>query len=362
MTVIEHARESEAHIWHARKADGLSPQEHAEFSAWMESDPSNAEAYAEVEVLWGSLGLIELPSPSVASIHEEPALVTQSWLGTTVEAIRASVPRFAAASFSIALVAVLIFVTAPSEWFQLPSEPAPEKFATNADETKNIRLPDGSSIILGSGSTLLVTLDDDARRINLIKGNARFNVRSNNDRPFFVLTEVADIEVVGTRFGAYLRDGGLEVGVSEGVVELSPTALQSEAASAPIRLTAGDRIWTSDGVETRDLAARPSTKSSEVPLQASERYDVGQPESMRKTYSNASLQLLVDDLNEFADRPIAVAQDARTLQLSGSFDVTKPANVLRTLELSLPISVTDDGVRIIITSRALETTADNGDR
>ncbi|MEM6908488.1 MAG: FecR domain-containing protein [Pseudomonadota bacterium] len=361
MTTLEQTHETEAHLWHARKADGLSVKERAEFDSWMAADPAHSEAFAHVEVLWGSLGLIDYPAVQTQTIDSPEPEPRAGWLETVRNALGANTPRIAAASLSVAILAALFFAIAPASLFEQAQPSRGQTYATNAAEQKNIRLPDGSSIILASQSELSVTLAEKERRVVLTSGSARFNVRSDRIRPFLVSTDVAQIRVVGTRFEASLADQGLEIGVSEGIVEVSQSAAPDRQSSQPIRLVAGDRIWTSNGIDMRDLASNSAAIPEPALPARSLSVGPGEPNPKRRVYSNASLAEIVSDLNEYADRPIVVMAGARDLTLSGSFDVSKPSAALQTIALSVPITVTQSNSGILIEAARIEPPASASD-
>ncbi len=125
-----------------------------------------------------------------------------------------SIPRFAIATamVTVAMIGTLAYLTL--------LRPSYETFATRKGEQKQIVLNDGSEVTLSYTTELLVSeLQPSKPRRMSLTGEALFRVRQN-DTPFIVSTQYADIEVVGTEFNLRAREDGLEVGVIDGIVRV----------------------------------------------------------------------------------------------------------------------------------------------
>ncbi len=93
-------------------------------------------------------------------------------------------------------------------------------FITHETPQRLIRLPDGSSITLNKSSSIKYKHDFiEHRQLNL-NGEAFFNVRKG-EIPFIITTDFGEVKVLGTSFNVRSREDGFEVGVNEGIVEVS---------------------------------------------------------------------------------------------------------------------------------------------
>jgi transmembrane sensor len=85
-------------------------------------------------------------------------------------------------------------------------------------------LPDGTAVWVNTGSTIEynTALFDKENREIILNGEAYFEVTSNKDRPFKVITKYADVNVTGTAFNviAYPEDDIFETVLAEGNVHL----------------------------------------------------------------------------------------------------------------------------------------------
>ena len=91
---------------------------------------------------------------------------------------------------------------------------------TAVGERRQFKLADGTGVILGPASRLVVNPNSDDRTATL-DGDAYFNVVHNPDRPFTVKVGAILITDVGTAFGIQTDDsGGVRLAVDSGTVSL----------------------------------------------------------------------------------------------------------------------------------------------
>ena len=99
-----------------------------------------------------------------------------------------------------AAAAVLLLVLAGGIYLYLQPEQH-NVFAARNGERKSVRLPDGSQVIINSGSTLSLSEDFDVtdREVTL-EGEVYFDIRSNEKKPFIIHTKASEVKVLGTAF------------------------------------------------------------------------------------------------------------------------------------------------------------------
>jgi ferric-dicitrate binding protein FerR (iron transport regulator) len=130
------------------------------------------------------------------------------------------VPRLA---FGLVLVAAIV----GAYLYFTPRQAPTETFTTQKGQQTHLILQDSSEVTLNYASELVVrTLEPGKPRLLSLKGEAFFRVRQNQT-PFIVSTEHADVQVVGTEFNVRAREKLLEVAVLRGTVEVS-TAREGE--------------------------------------------------------------------------------------------------------------------------------------
>ncbi|MDP9424247.1 MAG: FecR domain-containing protein [Pseudomonadota bacterium] len=265
----------EAAAWVARLAENAGTAEHAAFRQWRDADPRHAEAYDRIAGIWNQAGRASRSPAADASRMVRPAERPQM-LGFAL-----------AASLAFAvLVSVLLL---GSRW--LPGagpEQEPMIFAAAVGEIKEIKLPDGSRLVLDSGSRIEAVFTGAERRLILKEGRARFQV-AHETRPFAVRAGSSEVLATGTLFDVSLIGGRTAVLLLEGSVEVSTVddrrmterlkpgqKLIVPASGPPERrpVTRGDTGWIAGMIEFDDMrladAAALANRYSKVQLKLDE--------------------------------------------------------------------------------------------
>lgn len=308
------ALDDQATDWVVRLADAdVDSSDHLAFDAWLNSSPANARAYEQALDL--HCGLEGLRDRFAA--ERDPHVTTRKpgarWIATAL-AVAAS-------------VAVLLFVTKSPA----PSWSAP--VATETAETRDITLPDGSSVVLGARSRIELAFTDDARRVRLSDGEAFFDVAHDPARPFFVETPGALVRVVGTQFEVKAMPDQVRVVVARGLVDVTEdrTLAALLGAETPHRLRVGQQI----------LIAKMGTAGAiegEAPQN---------PAAWRKgvlAYQDATLAEIIADANRYSAKPIRISDSSLAkLRITASYPADRMNQLLSTLRLALPLDVVDEG-------------------
>ena len=92
------------------------------------------------------------------------------------------------------------------------------KVTTGLGEQHSEVLPDHSVVELNTQSEIRVGFTAAERRVELVRGEAFFDVAKDPARPFIVVTDLATAKAVGTRFSVYRALSGTIVTVAEGRV------------------------------------------------------------------------------------------------------------------------------------------------
>lgn len=160
---------------------------------------------------------------------------------------RRYLPLAAAATAVFAVGAVLTFLLSPAADYEAT-------YRTGVGEQLDIRLPDDSILRLNTDSEVSVRYTGKARRVNLNRGEAWFDVTPAPARPFSVDAGLGTVRAVGTEFNVWLENEVVEVTVGEGTVEVRANEAEGFAATAEL-LTEGQTLTYRDAlgaVETVD--------------------------------------------------------------------------------------------------------------
>ena len=135
----------------------------------------------------------------------------------------------------------------------------PAQYATRVGEQRLVQLDDGTSIQLSTQSRIAVSFTDKARTIELVAGEALFDV-GTDARPFSVRSGTAVIRDIGTRFDVRRDAKRIHVTVVSGSVrvDVRPPAKRSQHAARTevAELNALDAVTISTDVNAPPDAIR----------------------------------------------------------------------------------------------------------
>lgn len=234
-------------------AELCSASERGAVEVWLRRDPANERRVDDVRRIW--LASRPVPARDVdrmwtqlrAAANVEPP-AARSFDVPTGERKRRTSPAglarwstrtFPAATWAAALV--LLAASAAAFFSLARSSPstraavAPRLYATGPAQTANIRLRDGTQVILAPASRLTVPDDFGARERGVdIDGRAFFDVVHDSAHPFRVRAKGTVTEDIGTRFdvSAYDDETGVVVIVADGTVALGRLGADSASRGA----------------------------------------------------------------------------------------------------------------------------------
>lgn len=298
-----------AAVWLARlREPSASPDDREAFERWLAADPSRRIAYARAERLWRRL---ELPAATVQrkSADRKPAVPRTRRLGVGLAA---------------ALVAVGIFGPWSLGWGDMVLARLQADYATTVGTRSDISLADGSRIVLDSDSAVAVQITAQERRVSLLRGRARFEVRRDAGRPFHVDTPSGTVTVTGTVFDVLLSGSAALVSLEEGRVEMRA---DGQPVGAPTVLTPGQE-------------ARFGPAGVSVP----KRFDRTIQDAWLKdqiVFRDAPLSRVVAELDLYYPGRIVIADEAAaSRKLSGAFSTRMPVRAMEAIGDIIPVEVT----------------------
>lgn len=270
---------------------------------WLEADPRNADAFAQVERAWAAADAVEPVSrPRRARGTPRRALLAGGLLAASVAAALVVGPQ-------------VLEPAAPTTVYTAP-----------AGQVRQVLLADGTQVRLSPQSRMSVTLRRDRREVVLQDAEAFFDVTHDATRPFTITAGDTAIRVVGTRFGVRTRAGDTSVSVERGVVEFGPAE-----GGRRVRLTKGQRADRAAGGEPSVSAAQPDA-------------DYGWVDRAR-AYRQAPLSRVVADMSRDLGVPIRIADGALgTRPFTGvmRLDADTPA-LMRRLSAFAGVTVSPEG-------------------
>lgn len=199
-----------------------------------------------------------------------------------------------------------------------------DRYATAIGETRTVVLPDGSSVVMGGLTKVSVSYRQDVRRIELVEGQALFNVAKEPERPFVVRSGNGMITARGTEFDVKRDTDNMTVTLVHGAVDVNAT---NASKARDVRLRAGMQVHVS--------AVGNMSEPAFVDVRRVLAWREGQ-----LNYENAKLSTIVADLNRYSPRPITIDDDAvGATRVSGSIRTMAIENWLAGLATAFDINV-----------------------
>lgn len=332
-------RGAEASAWIAKLDRGLSAEEAAVLSAWMDKDPANEAALLDLANLWDRMdalsrldGLIQRPAARVSTRNRF---------------------RAAAAIVAAGLVGWLAFVSLETVEQSAETQPAvtvPERlFETAVGEQSTVNLTDGSQVVLNTNSLVRVKYTQQHRLVTLERGEIHVRVAEDKARPLSVIAGESIIQAVGTEFNIEIsNDRKVELIVTKGRVLVgvhrpSPVpAEESEPAVLPlssISVSAGEELVL--GSEEEQV-----TEVSPVELEVKLSWQTG-----NLVFRGESLEDAVAEIGRYTSVEFVILDDdLRKVRIAGLFKAGDVDGLLAALRENFDIAYQRTDERIVLLS------------
>lgn len=309
--------------WAARVDRGLSSDDERALDAWLGADPRRVGAYGKVR------GTALYTERARALGHAyDPAKFRRRAPSSSLSRRGVLLVGGGVIAASVAGVAVVGLGLADRG----------EGFSTRLGEVKVTPLADGSVMTLNTVTRAEVMFTEGERRVQLLEGEALFDVAKDPNRPFVVDTGGTLVRAVGTSFTVRrLGRTPVEVLVREGVVEVRHSA--RAAATPPVRVVANTRAvaMPTDTVEAVTIA--PDAVARELAWREGRIAFEGETlrEAARQFARYSETRIVIDD-------PAIAAE-----QITGLFQANDPVGFARTVATSfgLRADIRADEVRLV---------------
>ncbi|WP_304715741.1 FecR family protein [Phenylobacterium sp.] len=127
-----------------------------------------------------------------------------------------------------------------------------EQYSTGLGEVRRAPLIDGTQIVLNTDSALKVRFTSRRRHIEILRGEAWFDVAHDPTRPFVVRSGAARFQVLGTAFSVRQQKGRTDLQVTDGTVEAWRINDEGRA-----KVPAGHRVSVTDDAEALLVRSDP---------------------------------------------------------------------------------------------------------
>lgn len=310
--------ESAASDWFVRR-DAAEPSaaEQATFDAWLSADIRHRVAYLRLEKTWDRTESLRDLRPLEGDIDAD--LLSAHEQSMTRRGRRWLLLATAATVAAIAIGATTWISLYLASW---------QTFATDLGGFSRILLEDGSTVDLNTDSALSVRMTGDTRQVTLVRGEARFKVAHDPQRPFEVEAAGAAVRAIGTSFTVRLRGTEqVEVMVTEGRVAIAaadgdlreyspalPTISAGEAATVQ-----SERVLVRK-IDLEDITRRLAWTAGQL------------------SFEGETLEEAVAEFNRYNRRQLRIVDSAiAQRRIGGSFDATDPDSFAAALQTTFGI-------------------------
>lgn len=330
----------EAAQWLIALEDGDADS--SDFVAWLQASPRHVEEFLLVSAVWHAADgiddaraieiehLLAQARDNVKRLDEEPVTISRT-LGVRQRMETALRSRLSAAA------ALLLIIGAV--WIGL--QDGATNYRTGVGEQRVVKLDDGSIVTLNTRSRIKVRLGEHERTVELLSGEALFDVAHDARRPFRVVAGMSVMQAIGTQFNVHRMQDGTTVAVIEGIVEVTSRAKSdragtTSAVAVPERLVAGEQAQLSEHGELLQHAA------AEIERVIAWR-------ERRLIFRDEPLASIAAEFNRYNETQLLIVGPATSARrVTGVFDADKPGALVAFLEGDprLSVEVRDDEVVI----------------
>ena len=355
--------EAEAGAWLVR-LDGdetLSPDEREELETWLAASPAHGRELRSLAGFWGRANVLtELAIPL-----DKPGHVGRRGQAGGTRAPRLGLVPMVAGLAAVAVLAGVAVFVADTPFIGMNTSGVDKAvggidseghYATAIGQQRTITLADGSVARLNTNSQLSVEYGERNRDIHLQAGEVHFTVARNGERPFRVYAGNSRIQAVGTAFAVHIKDGDVDVLVTEGSVEIAATRNQPQPADLLDHDPAADALQVLGTLRVgQQTTIRRSGRHAGVidEIQTVEPIDIEKRLGWRDgllTFAGDPLEQVVAEINRYTTVTVDIPDpEVRAIRIGGRIAVGETDGMIAALETNFGLRVTrigDDRIEI----------------
>lgn len=338
MSLHTHPSELAAKWASLLQARTLTEAETADLQRWLLADPAHADALSEACYIMNTVDALsaeqraEILAPPDEQSEAAPARPQPRWRGYAL----------AASVFFATVLGLLWFTAAREGWL-------PQTYRTGTGELRNVLLPDGSVAQLSAKTTVRWTGLSRERRMELVAGQALFQVVHDPAHPFYVRADNGLVRVLGTKFDLNRRRDATILTVLEGTVDVQHTGEHADKRWHRVVYTNQRLTYGATGLidDVRQVDASKAVRWREFALEI----------------DKEPLSAVIEEISRYTDQSILLGDDRlKSQRIIGTLRVRDISEALRDMENLAPVVVRQDGAAFVLDLRTLphESTLENG--
>lgn len=213
---------AEAAEWYVRlRSENLSEIDAARFRTWLAGDPTRRREFDAIAGFWDELAVLE-SSPEVADARK--SIAARRGAGSAASSAASPTVRRGVVGMGWWASAAAVLLAAGALWFTAPFDSDPNRYVTGTGEQRTVPLADGSVMTLNTATEIRLRYSAGLREVELMKGQASFEVAKDASRPFVVSAGGGKVRALGTVFDVYKSGDQVKVTLIEGRVAVRPAS------------------------------------------------------------------------------------------------------------------------------------------
>jgi len=329
--------------WMLLNHGDATPADHHAFGEWVARSPERVEAYLQTARLTRALqsGNLHWPDTPVDTLIREAKAVPGEVIGLPKRHGRRASMQFSASPWTRrAIVAGVVTLVAGAAGWSLLS---PEHYTTAIGEQRSVVLSDGTVVTLNTSSEIEVRMARDHRTVDLLSGEALFEVARDPARPFDVTAGKTTVRAVGTQFNVDRRPSSTTVTVVEGKVAVftgnDPAAAPDGDNSGNLPVAAGEQLIVAPN--TIPHAARVDPAKATAWTQR------------KLVFEHRPLGEVADEFNRYNRERIDIeSPQLRSQEITGVFEANNPESFTTFLAKIPDVVVERTGDKRVIVKEA----------
>ncbi len=326
--------------WMLLNHGDATPADHHAFGEWVARSPERVEAYLQTARLTRALqsGDLQWPDTPVETLIREAKSIPGEVIGLPVRPRRQESMEFSASPWTrrVAVAGVVALVAGAAGWFFSSTE----HYQTAIGEQRSVVLSDGTVVTLNTSSEIKVRMARDHRTVDLLSGEALFEVAHDPVRPFDVAAGETTVRAVGTQFNVDRRPSSTTVTVVEGKVAVFTDNARGagpgveEAADLPV--AAGEQLVVAPNTTPHAARVNPATATAWT--------------QRKLVFEHRPLGEVAEEFNRYNRERIEIqSPQLRTQEITGVFEANNPESFATFLATIPDVTVehTRDG-RVIV--------------
>lgn len=295
-----------------------TPADHHAFCEWVARSPERVEAFLQTARLTRALQSKDLqwPDTPVETLILEAKSAPGEVIGLPVRRQHhASTEYRTPWTRLVAIAGIVALVAGAVGWRFLSTE----RYQTAVGEQRSVVLSDGSVITLNTSSDIEVRMTKDHRTVELLSGEALFEIARDPTRPFDVNAGQTTVRALGTQFNIDRRPSGTTVTVVEGAVAVftgpDSGAGPSVDKTANLPVAAGEQLIVAPN--TTPHAARGDIAAATAWTQR------------KLVFEHRPLGEVADEFNRYNRERVEVqSPQLRDQEITGVFEANNPESFM----------------------------------